>query len=631
MPPSAPTSKLVQFGVYELDLLAVELRKQGVRVKLQEQPLKILQFLLEKPGQIVKREQLRSRIWPADTYVEFDQGLYSAIARLRDALGDSSESPRFIETVPRQGYRFIAPVTIANPLPDTRSGEGRDQTPRGPGSMDYRRLITNVVAGLVGGGVLLTIVFAFDIAGAKEWLRSRTTPIRSIAVLPLENPSGNGEMDYLCQGISEEITNSLSRLPNLQVMALTTVTHYQSGPGDALSVGRVLHVDAVLTGRVVQHGSELDIETELVNVVTGTQLWGKRYIRNASDASSLLPAITVDLAFQLRPQFVGAEQKNLAKVETQNPEAYAFYLKGLYRYEKLTRDDLVVAAGLLEEAVGLDNHFAAAYVALAWVYATQGYFGSVPASAAYNKSRNAARRALELDSTLPAAHLALAEVDLDYFMDLSEAQVALERARNLRPNSALVHFETCGFNNELGKPQQAIAECRKALELEPLCLWFNIKLSITYYLAREYDKFLQQSNRTLEIGRGQMPSLFFIASAYAVTGKERGFVEEWTRIEREQGYEKYAEELRSLYEKKGYRAYQERLAKDFEKYGQFYTAATTYALLGQTNAALDNLERAVAEGQGHDTVKLDPALDTIRSDPRYSALLRRLGLFQSPS
>lgn len=173
MPPSVPTSKLAQFGVFELDLLSGELRRQGVRVKLQDQPLKVLQFLLENPGHIVNREELRSRIWPANTYVEFDQGLYSAIARLRDTLGDSSESPRFIETVARRGYRFIAPVTITSPLPETQSSEGTAQTQRGTARLGFRRLIVSVLAGLVGGALLLTFVFVFDIAGAKEWLRSR--------------------------------------------------------------------------------------------------------------------------------------------------------------------------------------------------------------------------------------------------------------------------------------------------------------------------------------------------------------------------------------------------------------------------------------------------------------------------
>jgi len=173
MPRSEPNSKLAQFGIFELDLVSGELRRQGVRVKLQEQPLKLLQVLLETPGQIIDREQLRGRIWPADTNVEFDQGLYSAMGRLRDALGDSSESPRFIETVARRGYRFIAPVTIAPPRPVTESREA-DQAPPRPGSFDLRRLIMSLVAGLFGGALLLILVFAFDIAGAREWLRSRT-------------------------------------------------------------------------------------------------------------------------------------------------------------------------------------------------------------------------------------------------------------------------------------------------------------------------------------------------------------------------------------------------------------------------------------------------------------------------
>src|SRR5215471_618725 len=211
MPAPASSTDRVQFGVFELDLQRAELRKQGVRVKLQEQPLKILQILLENPGQIVTREQLRRRIWPANTFVEFDQGLYSAMARLRDALGDSSDSPRFIETVARRGYRFIAPVISVSPMAPASEGASKPGTRIESGkALTTRRLVASLLAGLVGGALLLAIVLGFDLAGAREWLRSRSTPIHSIAVLPLENLTGDPAQEYFTDGITDELITDLA-------------------------------------------------------------------------------------------------------------------------------------------------------------------------------------------------------------------------------------------------------------------------------------------------------------------------------------------------------------------------------------------------------------------------------------
>ncbi len=457
--------------------------------------------------------------------------------------------------------------------------------------------------------------------------RTPEATIHSIAVLPFANASKDPEMDYLGEGLSEEITNSLSHLPNLQVMARSTVSHYKSRQDDPQGVGHDLHVDAVLTGRVVEHGSELNVETELVNVATGAQLWGERYKRSINDVSLLQAAITRDIAGQLRSQLGGNQQENLMKSGTQNAEAYQSYLKGRYHFDRFTQEDFKLAAGFFEKAVALDGNYAAAYAGLADAYALEGYFGYVPGREAFNQSRNAARKALSLDSEIPESHISLAITDIA-LLKPAEAQASLQKALALDPNSAFAHDVSCWLENEMGKSSEAIAECRKATELDPLSLVYNFDLANTLYLARQYDQAIQQANRTLEIDPRYSEAIQTIAWTYETTGNYPGAIEQWIKNEQVLGHDKRAEELRRVYQESGYRGYLRKDAKDKVAEGDFYDAASDYALLGEKDTALTALERAIVAGQQADTLTLDPELDSIRSDPRYAALLRRMGVPQ---
>jgi eukaryotic-like serine/threonine-protein kinase len=505
---------------------------------------------------------------------------------------------------------------------DTESGKSKT-TEAGTQTHSRRRLW-----GIVGGAAAVVVVGAAFLAWRS--LDSRTsdmTPIHSIAVLPFANASKDPGMDYLGEGISEEITNSLSRLPNLQVMARSTVSHYKSRQDDPQGVGHDLHVDAVLTGRVVEHGSELDVETELVNVATGAQLWGERYTRSANDASLLQAAITRDIASQLRPQLGGNQREKMWKVGTQNAEAYQCYLKGRYHFDRFTQEDFKEAAGFFEKAVALDGNYATAYAGLADAYALEGYFGYAPGREVFNKSRDAARRALSLDSEIPESHISLAITDL-VFLNPLEAQASLQKALALDPNSAFAHDVSCWLANEMGKSSEAIAECRKAIELDPLSLLYNFDLASTYYLARQYDQSIQQANRTLEIDPRYSEAIQAIAWVYEATGNYKGAIEQWVKNEQVLGHDKRAKELRRVFEESGYRGYLRKDAKDKEAEGDFYDAACDYALLGEKDTALTVLQRAIAAGQQADNLALDPELDSIRSDPRFADLLRRIGLPQ---
>ena len=434
-------------------------------------------------------------------------------------------------------------------------------------------------------------------------------------------------MDYLGEGISEEITNSLSRLPNLQVMARSTVSHYKSRQDDPQGIGHDLHVDAVLTGRVVEYGSELDIETELVNVATGAQLWGKRYTRSTNDASLLQAVITRDIASQLRPQLSGTEQESIAKVGTKDAEAYQFYLKGRYRFEGLTREDFKAAAEFFDKAIARDPSYAAAYAGLADVYTIQAYLG-FSGREAFDKARTLARRALELDPQNPEAHISLAMVDMFFFRNFSEAEAEIRKGLELDPSSAYAHAVSCWFDFEMGRPQEGITECRKAVELDPFSLFFKQALAFAYCQNRDYDHAIEQANKILEIDPKYSPAVGTLGYAYEQMGNYKQAMEEWIKAEQLDGHEARAQELRQVFEKSGYKGYLRKDAKDNEAEGNYYGAAGDYAMLGEKDAAFAALEKAAAAGKHVDQIKLEPELDNIRSDPRYADLLRRIGLPQ---
>ena len=415
---------------------------------------------------------------------------------------------------------------------DTESGKSAATT-AGAGTQTHsRRMLWGVVAS-VAAVVLVGAAFL-----AWRSLRSRTsdaTPIHSIAVLPFANASKDPEMDYLGEGISEEITNSLSRLPNLQVMARSTVSHYKSRQDDPQGVGHDLHVDAVLTGRVVEHGNELDVETELVNVATGAQLWGERYTRSANDASLLQAVITRDVASQLRPQLSGSERESLAKVGTKDAEAYQLYLKGRYRFEKWTPEDFKAAAEFFDKAVARDPNYAAAYAGLADVYANQGYYGYVSGREAFDKSRTLARRALELDPQNPEAHISLASVDMWFFWNFPEAETEIRKALALDPSSAYAHQVSCWFELEMGRVQEAITECHKAVELDSLSLIYNNMLGETYYFERDYNHAIEQQNKTLEIDPKYADAVASLGNAYEQMGNYKQAMEQWIKLDQLQG------------------------------------------------------------------------------------------------
>jgi eukaryotic-like serine/threonine-protein kinase len=501
---------------------------------------------------------------------------------------------------------------------DTESRKSAAMTEGGV-RIHSRRVLWGVVA-----------VAAVVLVGAAlfPW-RSRSrgaAPIRSLAVLPFANVSKDSEMDYLSEGLSEEITNSLSRLPNLQVMARSTVSRYKSRADDAQGVGRDLHVDTVMTGRVLANGSELDVETELVDVATGAQLWGQRYTRNANDASQLQAAITRDLATKLRPQLTGVEWENLAKGGTKDAEAYHLYLNGRYHLEKLTPEDMRVAPDFFEKAVARDPSYAAAYAGLADAYAWQGYWSYVSGREPFDKSRFAAQRALALDPQIPESHISLALTDFFYFWNFPEAEKAIGRALALEPNSAYAHDVACWLKVATGRTQEGLAECRRALELDPFSFLYNWVLAHELFFARDYGGSIDQANKTLEIYPNSRQAVRILGYAYQQLGDHEQAMTQWIRLEQLDGNETRAKELMLVFKQSGYAGFLRNDAKYKEANGEYYDAACDHALLGEKDAAFAALGKAFDVRRKVVWVKVDPEFDSLHSYPRFTDLLRRIGL-----
>jgi eukaryotic-like serine/threonine-protein kinase len=452
--------------------------------------------------------------------------------------------------------------------------------------------------------------------------------IHVIAVLPFTNASRNPSMDYLGDGLAGEITNSLARLPNLQVMARSTLSHYKTQFDYPQAVGQSLHVDAVLAGRITEHGGELVVDTELVNVATGAQLWGEQYSRSASDVSLLQGSIVRDVAAQLRPRLLGSDRESLSKVGTKDAEAYRLYLEGRAHFDTWTNADVATAIKLFSNAVARDGNYAAAYAGLADASAIQGFLEEVSDSDVYYKARSAAQKALQLDSQIPESHIALALLDYLYFWNFREAEDELRKALALDPNSAYAHVTLCWFYADMGKTGDMLNECSRAAEIDPFSPIYNMSLTLAYNFSHDYVRALQQAKKALDLEPTNPSAMHWLGYTYERMGNYKEAVEQWAKVARLSGSDEYAKEMTQAFEKSGYRGFLKKDAAYDQAHQDYSDAAGDYAMLGDKDAAFANLNNAFSARTGLLFIKVDPAFDNLRSDPQFADLLHRIGLPQ---
>ena len=643
------STRIVRFGVFEVDLKACELRKHGFRIKLAEQPFQVLAFLLERPGEIVTREELRDRLWPGDTFVDFDHGLNNAVMRVREVLLDSSEHPRYVETVPRRGYRFVAPVeetSVPPPVPATIELEGGSTSPASSASKPalahtisehpgvprwftshLAAAIAIVVVGLAA--ILVFTIHARNVAANK----ANATRSTSLVVLPLENLSGDKDQDYFADGMTDELIANLAKIRSLHVISRSTAMTYKGTRKPLSEIARELNVDAVVEGTVMRVGSRVRITAELVQVSTDHHLWADTYESQMGDVLALQNRVSAAIVNEIRINLTPEERERLAKTPAVAPEAYENYLKGLYYWNKRSDENLTRAIGYFERATQLDPNYALAYAGLSDCYAiiSAEIFGTMPASEAAPKARAAAVRALELDPTLAEAQTSLATEKFNYEWDWSGAAQGFERAIGLNPSYATAYQRYSLYLIAMGRAQDSFAQIQKARALDPLSLSINFSLGWRLYMARQYDAAITQLKDTLEMDPSyELPHLV-AGQAYEQKGNYALAIPELRKaVELSRGTPLMVSALAHAYARSGNRAEAEKLlaqlqAKSMNHYVSPYYFAIVCVGLGRTEEALDWLEKAFGDrSNGLVFLKVEPELDDLRSNSRFIALQQKL-------
>ncbi len=605
----------IRFGVFELDVDAGELRKRGVRIKLEQQPLSVLLLLLDHAGEVVTRDELRAQLWPDGVHVDFDRSLNKAVVKLRETLGDLAESPRFIETKPRQGYRFIAPVE--------RGATERREEPRPP----QRARVWVACAAVV-------VVLG---AGAVAWSALRPVPpqIRSIAVLPLRNLSGDPAQEYFADGMTESLTNSLAQLHGLTVIAHSSVVRYGEASRDIPKIARELAVDAVVEGAVERSGTRVRITAQLIDGTTARHRWARSYEREARDMPTLDSDIARAIAEELEIELTPDQRARFAAPRSIDPAAREAFLLG--DYSRRRGGDGIRCIQFLQEAIERDPGFAAAYAAQAECYPSVIISSRLPAKEGIPRWRAAVTRAMELDGDSAEAHHALGRFLMSSDWNWRDAEREFQTAIRLNPNLASAHGDYARNLATTGRLEEAVREQKRAVRLDPLSAGINGDLGQLLTWARRYDEALELS--PMLAAHGSPLVLHFVrGSVYEQKGNWEQAISEfrWRQPEVDEDRVE-AHSLGSLghaYAIAGRREEALKLLARLtelspRKHGVPWEMAVIYAGLGDKDHAFQWLDKGYDERPNWMlSIKVDPRMDPLRSDPRYHELLRRMGLPQ---
>jgi TolB-like protein/DNA-binding winged helix-turn-helix (wHTH) protein len=604
-------SERLRFAGFEVDVGSGELFRHGKKIPLQSQPFQVLVILLENAGQLVSREEFRRRLWPANTFVDFDHGLNKAVAKLREALSQA-DAPALIETLPRRGYRLLVEVETLEAI-----GSSELPQPQVPAAKSIRTVWKLVVPIVVGLAVLAT------------GLLRRTQPeheIRSLAVLPFENLSGDPSQEYFADGMTDELITVLARLNTFQVVSRTSAMQYKNQHKPLKAIADQLHADAVVEGSVARSGNRVRVTVQLIEAATDKHLWAEKYDRELSDILVLQNDLADEIADRVKhsspANHVSAPQSQTKVI----PEAHDAYLRGLYYWFNVSQPESIK---YFEEAIRIDPSYAAAYSGLAGAYVGSAVGGDLPPYPALSKGEAAAEKGVELDPNLAEVHNSLAAVKIYAHWDFTAAEAECRKAITLDPSYAEAHH-VCGMIlMTLGRTQDGINEERRSQELDPVSR--NWALGRAFIWARQFPAAEAELRKQIQAAPNGAGVHDQLAQLLELEGKIPESLEERALAWRFAGFSDLADRLRDAYARGGYRAMQEwRLEQMKLRSAKSYVSPVEFAeilvTLGRKEEAISCLEQALRQHSPTMTrVPLSPYFDPLHSDTRYQKVMKQVG------
>lgn len=564
-----PSRALVRFGAFELDHHSGELRRDGARVRLQDQPLQILLILLEHPGKIITREDLKQKIWPSDTFVDFDHGINNAIKRLREALGDNAEAASYIETLPRRGYRFIAKIESESPN------------------------------------------------------------FCSLAVLPLDNLSHDPDHEYFADGMTEALITTLAKIGQLRVVSRTSCMLYRGVRKPLKEIARELEVDTIIEGSVLRAGPRVRITAQLIDTQKEeTHLWAESYERSLSDVLAMQAEVAQAIAREVRVKLTPQEQAHLATAHAVDPEAYEAYLRGRYHWNKRSRDGHAKAVQYFQQAVLKDPAYASAYAGLADAVSIMGLWGLVPPDQGCGRAKEWALEALARDHSLADAHASLAWATFHYDYDFADAEREFEQAIETNPRSAAAHHWFGMMLAMMGRYEEAYTELKRAIRLDPHWSLVHFGLAFVHWCGRRYDQAIEECHEALELDFNSPQAHLWLGLCYGAKSMlEPAIVALQKAVELSQRTPVAVACLGETFAAGGFEDEAHSILRELTSKAHVtaYFVSRIHAALGQRNETFEWLETAFKQhGEWMVLLKIDPRLDALRDDTRFQDLMRRM-------
>ena len=604
-----------------------------------EQPFQILLMLLENPGEMVTREELRAKLWADDTFVDFDHGLNSAVQRLRDCLSDTAEKPLWIETIPRRGYRFIGPVE--SPASTTRGANGARDSHSSSEAAPTEIAAVPQVLGTRGklliftGAIALTVLAALSLSGVRErLLGGRSSPhIQSLAVLPLANLSGDTEQEYFADGMTEALITDLGKISGLRVISHTSVLQYKGTKKPLPEIARELNADALIEGTVSRSGNHLRITTNLVQASPEKHLWSESYESEVGDALALQGEIAQAVAGQIEAKLTQKEQILFAAPRRAvNPEAQDLYFRARYTFnDGDTAASSQKAITYLQQSIQKDPNYAPAYAGLAEAYATWIPGMSRPRDL-MPKAKEFALKALALDESLAEAHASLGSIELFYDWDWPAADEEFKRATQLNPNYVWAHEFHARSLVTRGRTEEAVAEAKLAIELNPSPMTWDYPIWV-FALARRNDLALERAQELVELAPQYVWGHYELARIYSQQGRGVEATQEFLKADELFGTDpKKIVQLKEAFAKSGEHGYWKRVLENYREsaksnYVPSVLVAEACMRVGEKECAFQWLEKGFEERDDlMINLNVDAVFDGIRSDPRYQDLVRRVGI-----